>query len=111
MAFGLKRKELNLWKEKVSKGEISFLTHYWYDPRFPESHSVTKVGCNNIKKLIQWGRKYHLNPDWIDHKEHYPHFDILGDRQLHILTAEGFQDHIERFNLNVHPKSYKGDNL
>ncbi len=110
MAFGLKRRELNLWKEKVKNEEIAFLTHFWYDPRFPEYHSVTKVGCNNIKKLIQWGRKYRLNPEWIDHKAGYPHFDILGERQSKILVSEGFQDHIERFHL-VNPASCKGEKL
>ena len=46
MAFGIKRHELNEWKRKTLNGEIAFLTHYWYDQRFPEYYSVTKVGCN-----------------------------------------------------------------
>jgi len=57
LAFGIKKEELAEWKKKVRKGEIAFLTHYWYDERFPDYHSVTKVGCSNIKHLIEWGNK------------------------------------------------------
>ncbi len=42
MAFGVKREELNRWKQAVKRGEIAFLTHYWLDDRFPEAKTVTK---------------------------------------------------------------------
>ncbi|MBM7645213.1 hypothetical protein JOD45_001424 [Scopulibacillus daqui] len=99
MAFGLKRQELNEWKRKVLDGEIAFITHYWYDPRFPDCHTVTKVGCINLEKLAMWGRKYGLKPEWIDSREDYPHYDLLGEKQINILNHEGYADHIERFNL------------
>lgn len=78
MAFGVKREELNEWKRKVLAGEVAFLTHYWFDPRFPESRCVTKVGCSNLEKLKIWGSKYGLKPEWMDRKDSYPHFDLMG---------------------------------
>ncbi|MFB5663084.1 hypothetical protein [Alteribacillus sp. HJP-4] len=101
MAFGISKSELNEWKEKASNGRVSLLTHYWYDPRFPEHRSVTKAGCTDIDILIQWGRKYGLKEEWIHQREHFPHFDLLGDRQLRILQAEGKYDHIRRFILKT----------
>lgn len=100
MAFGVTRHEVNQWKEQVKKEKIAFLTHYWYDPRFPKSRCVTKVGCSNLQKLINWGKKYELQPEWIDHKEDYPHFDLLGERQYRILRQEGFDSVIEKFKLS-----------
>jgi hypothetical protein len=97
MAFGIKRRELEEWKEGVRSGRISFLTHYWYDPRFPHCNTVTKVGCSDIKKLIEWGTLYGLEPEWIHVRDTYPHFDLLGDRQQNILQAEGMLDQITRF--------------
>lgn len=60
MAFGVKREELNRWKQAVKRGEIAFLTHYWLDDRFPEARTVTKAGCADIDKLVQWGAAYGL---------------------------------------------------
>ena len=100
MAFGISRKELIKWKEEVQKGEISFLTHFWLDDRFPNSHCVTKVGCKDIEKLANWGKKFGLNKDWIHHYDNYPHFDLLGEIQLKILKFYGLDDHIKRFNLH-----------
>ncbi|KPC98263.1 hypothetical protein LR69_03534 [Geobacillus sp. BCO2] len=51
MAFGIRRHELAAWKEKVKRGEIAFLTHYWYDERFPHCTTVTKVGCADVENL------------------------------------------------------------
>ncbi|MFC7392787.1 hypothetical protein [Scopulibacillus cellulosilyticus] len=99
MAFGLKRQELNEWKRKVSDGEIAFITHYWYDPRFPDCQTVTKVGCINLQKLTVWGEKYGLKPEWIDFRKDYPHYDLLGEKQIIILKQEGYTDHIRRFHL------------
>ncbi|TCP27036.1 hypothetical protein EV207_11814 [Scopulibacillus darangshiensis] len=99
MAFGLRRKELEDWKHKVKNGQIAFLTHYWYDPRFPHEHTVTKIGCCDLEKLIHWGKKYDLKPEWIDKKKDYPHFDVLGERQRLILRNEGYGNHINRFHL------------
>jgi|SRR5690625_2271353 len=99
MAFGIKRKELVNWKEKVTKGKIAFLTHYWQDPRFPGCYSVTKVGCSDIDKLIDWGKNYNLKEEWIDLKESFPHFDLFGDKQKEVLMNEGKWSHIHKFNL------------
>ncbi len=98
MAFGIRKHELRDWKQRVKRGEIAFLTHYWLDDRFPKARSVTKVGCCNIKTLSQWGEKYGLKKEWIHQREDgYPHFDLLGDIQIDILLKEGLQDHIARF--------------
>lgn len=98
MAFGISRNELNEWKQSISKGEIAFLTHYWHDKRFPHYHAVTKVGCLSKAKLIEWGEKYHLSPEWI-HEGKYPHFDLMGEKQIYILQNEGLIDHIIKFKL------------
>ena len=63
MAFGINRQELRVWKQKVSSGEIAFLTHYWIDERFPGSYTVTKVGCSHLEKLIAWGKRYNLKEE------------------------------------------------
>ncbi len=99
MAFGVKRDELIAWKKKVKNGEIAFLTHYWLDDRFPNSKTVTKVGCAKVEKLKEWGRKYGLKPEWIHKDEKYPHFDLIGKFQKDILVQEGIMDQIERFKL------------
>ncbi|MBY0096087.1 hypothetical protein [Mesobacillus maritimus] len=92
MAFGIKRQELNEWKTKVARGEIAFLTHYWLDERFPESKTVTKVGCRDIEKLAAWGKQYGLQPEWIDkRKATMPHFDLFGERRDAILKKEGLE--------------------
>lgn len=97
MAFGLKRHELNAWKEAVSRGEIAYLTHYWLDDRFPGCKTVTKVGCADIKRLIVWGKQHGLKPEWIDYKEAYPHFDLFGQYQETILRKENKLDQLQRF--------------
>ncbi|CQR47589.1 hypothetical protein BN1058_01916 [Paraliobacillus sp. PM-2] len=99
MAFGLKRAELNEWKQTVTSGKIAFLTHYWLDERFPNCNTVTKVGCNDLDKLIAWGEKYQLSPDWIHHDKTYPHFDLFGAKQKEILIKEGKHAQIQRFHL------------
>jgi len=93
LAFGIKREELKDWKEKVKRGEIAFLTHYWIDDRFPGCSTVTKVGCRDVQKLAEWGRKYSLRPEWIDdRKEDYPHFDLFGNTQAEVLKNEGLEN-------------------
>jgi hypothetical protein len=99
MAFGVKRDELNTWKRHVEHGEISFLTHYWIDDRFPGCNTVTKVGCNDLNKLIAWGEIYGLKQNWIHHDKYYPHFDLFGDRQKEILIKENQWGQINRFKL------------
>lgn len=95
LAFGITRKELQEWKEKIDKGEIAFLTHYWIDDRFPDSKTVTKVGCNDLQKLTEWGSKYGLKPEWIDkRKDGYPHFDLIGAKQEEILKKEGLPHYL-----------------
>lgn len=97
MAFGIKREELNEWKEKVNRGEIAFITHYWLDDRFPKMKTVTKVGCCDINKLIRWGKKYGLKSEWVHRNEKYPHFDLIGSFQKDILKAEGLLNQLKRF--------------
>lgn len=97
MAFGIKRKELENWKRAVEKGEIAFLTHYWLDDRFPNAKTVTKVGCSNIERLIDWGEKYNLPKKAIDNRSRYPHFDLLGEKQIEIMTKENRLDQLKRF--------------
>lgn len=97
MAFGIKRQELNEWKLDVKNGKIAFLTHYWIDDRFPGCNTVTKVGCNDVAKLIEWGQQYGLKADWIDYKESYPHFDLFGKYELEIMKKEGLKDQLDRF--------------
>jgi hypothetical protein len=93
LAFGIKREQLIKWKQKIDDGKIAFLTHYWFDPRFPESKTVTKVGCNNLEKLAVWGAQYGLRKEWIDiRKDGYSHFDLLGENQQKILQAEGITE-------------------
>ncbi len=99
MAFGVKRDELNAWKQAVSRGEIAFLTHFWYDPRFPDIHSVTKVGCTNLELLQRWCITNGLNPKYIHHRPPFPHFDLLGEKQKEILQKEKLWDHLKRFHL------------
>lgn len=100
MAFGISRKELHKWKYDIDQGNISFLTHFWLDDRFPDSHCVTKVGCNDIEKLAKWGAHYGLKKELIHHYKHYPHFDLMGTTQMNILKEYGLDDHIERFKLH-----------
>ncbi len=45
MAFGINREELKHWKKQVAQGDIAFLTHYWFDKRFPQFNTVTKVAA------------------------------------------------------------------
>ena len=95
MAFGIKRADLMAWKQKIDKGDIAFLTHYWLDERFPGCKTVTKVGCKDLKRLAMWGRKYGLREEWIHpRKDGYSHFDLLGERQKEILQAEDIQERL-----------------
>lgn len=100
MAFGISRSELKSWKQQVKRGEIAFLTHFWIDDRFPDCHTVTKVGCKDIKKLISWGKKYGLEKEWIHERDQFPHFDLFGHVQLSILKEEQMFEHVERFKLD-----------
>ncbi|WP_430785745.1 hypothetical protein VBD025_11955 [Virgibacillus flavescens] len=99
MAFGLKRDELQLWKEQVKDGNISFLTHYWEDERFPGCYTVTKVGCSDLEKLTVWGETHELHPNWIHMDQNYPHFDLFGDKQKEILIKENQFEQLKKFNL------------
>lgn len=92
MAFGIKREDIREWKRKIDQGEIAFLTHYWLDDRFPDSKTVTKVGCNDLRKLAEWGKKYGLKKEWIHiRKDGYSHFDLFGDRAIEILQKENIE--------------------
>lgn len=99
MAFGIKREQLIHWKKQVRQGEIAIITHYWYDRRFPNYQSVTKVGCIDLQKLIEWGKLYHLHQEWIDQRNKYPHFDLFGDYQINVLFHEKKYEQIRQFNL------------
>ncbi|HSP23363.1 MAG TPA: hypothetical protein VLQ20_13660 [Planococcus sp. (in: firmicutes)] len=97
MAFGIKREELVRWKLDVESGEIAFLTHYWVDARFVGCSTVTKVGCCDLEKLEQWGRKYGLKPEWMDLRNDYPHFDLFGEHQVRILQEENMLHQLHKF--------------
>jgi len=99
VAFGIKRDELNEWKASVTRGETAFLTHYWYDPRFPNIRTVTKVGNANIERLIDWCESHDLNPKYIHNRPPFPHFDLIGPKQREILLQENLLQHLERFKL------------
>lgn len=99
MAFGINRRELSMWKQQVSAGKVAFLTHYWQDERFPNCYTITKVGCIILPRLIEWGKQYGLDKDWIHHHNAYPHFDLFGKKQKEILQQEELDDHIKRFKL------------
>ncbi|MFC5711875.1 hypothetical protein ACFPU1_03695 [Thalassorhabdus alkalitolerans] len=102
MAFGIRREELKEWKRKASNGEIAFITHFWYDPRFPDCDTVTKVGCSNVKALISWGKQYGLKEEWIHLRKPYPHFDLLGEKQAEILQKEGKQSQLLKLKKRNH---------
>lgn len=99
MAFGVTRQELAAWKAAVQRGEIAFLTHYWLDHRFPGLTTVTKVGCNDVKRLELWCTAHQLPAEYIHHRPPYPHFDLIGPRQREILIEEGLMDQVMRFRL------------
>lgn len=99
MAFGIKRTELERWKQEVLQGNIAFLTHYWLDPRYPDMKTVTKVGCADISLLTAWCIQNELPPQYIHKRFLFPHFDLIGPKQVDILLKEGHRDQLERFNL------------
>ncbi|USG63331.1 hypothetical protein NDK47_14160 [Brevibacillus ruminantium] len=99
MAFGITRAELSQWKQRVTRGEIAFLTHYWLDARFPGVTTVTKVGCADLLKLKAWCEQHSLNPAYIHQRPPFPHFDLIGPRQKEILIKEELWEHISRFRL------------
>lgn len=95
MAFGIKRSDLNEWKQKIDRGKIAFLTHYWLDERFPGYKTVTKVGCRDLDQLAAWGHKYGLKKEWIHIRTNgYSHFDLIGEKQAIILRKEGLHNHL-----------------
>ncbi|SDW13793.1 hypothetical protein SAMN05421781_0572 [Marinococcus luteus] len=106
MAFGIKAHELRAWKRKASAGEVALLTHYWYDPRFPDCDTVTKASCRDVETLARWGRQYGLKAGWIHYREDYPHFDLLGDYEAHILSEEKQWTQMQRFGIQA-PRSNK----
>lgn len=104
MAFGITRQQLIQWKKRIDHGEIAFLTHYWYDERFPNAKTVTKVGCKDLNRLIQWGEQYGLKKEWIHYrKEGYSHFDLIGDMEKQILKKEGFLESSSFFTEKIKP--------
>jgi hypothetical protein len=100
VAFGIKREELNDWKAAVGRGEIAYLTHYWLDPRFPGTRTVTKVGCSDIRTLTEWCVAHGLNPKYIHRRAPFPHFDLIGTRQREILRQEKLLEQLRRFRLD-----------
>lgn len=99
MAFGITREQLTNWKEAVLRGEIAYLTHYWLDPRFPGVRTVTKVGCSDLARLSEWCIVYSLNPGYIHNRPPFPHFDLMGDKQIEVLRRECLWSHLEKFKL------------
>ncbi|PYZ98148.1 hypothetical protein CR205_06010 [Alteribacter lacisalsi] len=105
MAFGISRRELEQFKKEAQKGEIAIITHYWYDERFPQYKTVTKAGCADTARLVNWGKQYGLKKEWIHHREGLPHFDLLGENAVRILRAEGRTGQLERFRHALTPAS------
>ncbi|GGD46946.1 hypothetical protein [Paenibacillus nasutitermitis] len=103
MAFGITRAELNVWKKNVLNGETSYLTHYWHDPRFPGITTVTKVGNADLDQLKMWCLRHGLNPRYIHNRPPFPHYDLMGTKQMEILRKEKQEDHILRFKLDRMP--------
>lgn len=99
MAFGISKQELLEWKQAVARGEIAFLTHYWYDARFPQYRTVTKVGCSDLNRLRQWCLEHGLDPQYIHYRLPYPHFDLIGPKQVELLQKNSLESHIDRFHL------------
>jgi len=99
MAFGIDRSELEHWKRQVAGGEIAYLTHYWYEPRFPDCRTVTKVGCADLPRLQAWCRENGLNPKYIHRRQPYPHFDLIGPKQREILLRERQWRQLRKFGL------------
>lgn len=100
MAFGINRSELNAWKSAVARGETAFLTHYWYDARFPQFRTVTKVGIANLDLLAKWCVLHGLNPRYIHNRPPFPHFDLMGYKQKEILLRLNLAEHISRFRMD-----------
>lgn len=101
MAFGITREELRAWKSAIEAGEIAFLTHYWLDERFPHTNTVTKVGCNDLQLLAEWGQSHGLEAKWIHkRKDGYSHFDLLGKKQEEIMKKENLFFQLEAFRRN-----------
>ncbi|TJY44522.1 hypothetical protein E5161_03860 [Cohnella pontilimi] len=99
MAFGIKREELEAWKEQVERGEIAFLTHFWLEPRFPGINTVTKVGCADLDRLTDWCVANGLNPKYIHRRQPFPHFDLIGPKQKEILTRERLWEQMRKFGM------------
>ena len=99
MAFGITRDEMNKWKHEVKLGRISFLTHYWLEPRFSGIRTITKVGCADLEKLTLWCLDNGLNPANIHRREDFPHYDLIGLKQREILYKEKQWLQIERFSI------------
>ena len=58
---------------------------------------MTKVGCADLDKLVQWGEQYGLRQEWIDMRKDFPHFDLFGERERAILIEEGLAHQLEKF--------------
>ncbi|WP_422657148.1 hypothetical protein ACK8P5_15410 [Paenibacillus sp. EC2-1] len=99
MAFGITKQELREWQKAVARGEIAFLTHYWYDERFPQYKTVTKVGCSDLNLLKQWCVDHGLDPRYIHYRMPYPHFDLIGPKQVELLQAASLDEQVQRFRL------------
>ena len=99
MAFGINKDELARWKQQVADGEIAYLTHYWYEPRFPDCRTVTKVGCADLSRLAEWCLTNGLNPKYIHRRQPYPHFDLIGPKQREILYRERQWQQLKRFGM------------
>ncbi|WP_219835447.1 hypothetical protein [Paenibacillus sp. R14(2021)] len=99
MAFGVKREELERWKARAASGEIAYITHYWHEPRFKGVKTVTKVGCDDLDKLTAWCLENGLEPKYIHRRQPFPHFDLIGAKQVEILKREGLWEQLSRFKL------------
>ncbi|MNW05228.1 hypothetical protein D3C71_2014440 [compost metagenome] len=83
----------------MAEGKIAYVTHYWLDPRFPGITTVTKVGCSDMNRLTEWCLQHDLDPKYIHKRSIFPHFDLIGRKQVEILKKEKLWDQLERFRL------------
>ncbi|CAM3742069.1 hypothetical protein [Alkalicoccus chagannorensis] len=104
MAFGVTREEVQAWRKAVASGEIAFLTHFWYDERFPEHPTVTKAACCSRERLEDWGKEYGLRPEWIHEDSHAPHFDLIGSWEYSILKQEGCLEQLQKLHARIGAK-------
>jgi hypothetical protein len=58
-ASSIAKKDFKEWRRRQTKGRLPFfLTYYWLHKRIHET--LTKIGYNDLEKLLMWGRRKEL---------------------------------------------------